>query len=86
MMHSVVVALVATAIALGPGVLTAAPAPAPSVAPAPSFAAAPTGNATESFVTLNVNPWMAGNLRACFCTHRKFNRVRLEWCPRGLFT
>ncbi len=60
MMHSVIFALVATAVALGPGISTAAPAPAPSVASAPESAAAPTGNATESFVTLNVNPWMAG--------------------------
>ncbi len=60
MMHSVFFALVATTIALGPGISTAAPAPAPSVASAPESAAAPTGNATESFVTLNVNPWMAG--------------------------
>ncbi|DBB04922.1 hypothetical protein WJX82_004405 [Trebouxia sp. C0006] len=64
MMHSVIFALVATAIALGPGISTAAPAPAPSVASAPVSAAAPTGNATESFVTLNVNPWMAGKIYA----------------------
>lgn len=67
-MNSIIVALVTTAIALGPGVSTAAPvgvpAPAPSVASAPSSAAAPTGNATESFVTLNVNPWMAGKIYA----------------------
>ncbi|DBA83539.1 TPA: hypothetical protein ACH3X2_006461 [Trebouxia sp. C0005] len=64
MIRSVVIALVVTAIALGPGVSTAAPAPAPSVASAPSSAAAPTGNATESFVTLNVNPWVAGKIYA----------------------